>query len=450
MQRGEERPNEPKDRPYGRPGDRLDDRPVIGTMDQPAVVREFAEHVSPGRVEVYRAFGFDKVPGRREGIYLWDLEGHRYINCRSSGGVFNLGHRPPAVIAALRHALDELDVGDHILISEQRARLAHRLAELTPGDLQYSCFVPGGGEACDLAIKLARGYTRRQGVVSIAGGYHGHTGFALSAGDAFFKRHFEPLMPGFAQVPFGDAEAMAAAVNPDVAAVILETIPATAGMLIPPPEYLPEVRRLCDRAGAQLILDEVQAGLGRTGRLWAFEEWGIVPDMLVLGKGLSGGIYPMSAVIYRRHLDRFFQENPFVHLSSFGGADLGCVTALAMLDETTRPGFLEHVREMGELLERGFERLRERHPDLVSGWRRRGLMAALELAEGRMGPMMTHALGAEGVLAVFSDFRPRAMQVLPPLIIQAEQVEELLAAWDRALDRVQEMVSSGAPTPYIP
>jgi acetylornithine/succinyldiaminopimelate/putrescine aminotransferase len=281
-------------------------------------------------------------------------------------------------------------------------------------------------------------------------GYHGHTGFALSAGDPVFRRHFEPLMPGFAQVPFGDAGAMAEAVDSGVAAVILETIPATAGMLIPPPEYLPEVRRICDRSGALLILDEVQAGLGRTGRLWAFEEWGILPDMLVLGKGLSGGVYPMSAVVYRRHLDRFFQENPFVHLSSFGGADLGCVAALAMLEETTRPGFLEHVRQMGELLERGFERLRERHPGLVSGWRRRGLLAALELAEDRMGPMMTQALGLEGVLALFADFRPRAMQVLPPLIIQADQVDELLGAWDRALDRVREMVSSGAPTPYIP
>jgi len=443
MPREEEKPEDtPEDRPEG--------SLLIGARQQSEVVQEFAEHVSPGRVGVYRALGFDKVPGRRQGIYMWDLEGHRYVNCRSSGGVFNLGHRPPAVVAALRRALDELDVGDHILISEQRARLARRLAELTPGDLQYCCFTPGGGEAVDLAIKLARGYTRRPGVVSILGGYHGHTGFALSAGDAVFRRHFEPLMPGFEQVPFGDVGAMAKAVDSGVAAVILETIPATAGMLIPPPEYLPEVRRICDRSGALLILDEVQAGLGRTGRLWAFEEWGIVPDMLVLGKGLSGGVYPMSAVVYRRHLDRFFQENPFVHLSSFGGADLGCVASLAMLEEITRPGFLEHVRQMGELLERGFERLRERHPDLVSGWRRRGLLAALELADDRMGPMMTHALGLEGVLALFSDFRPRAMQVLPPLIIQAEQMADLLGAWDRALDRVGEMVSAGAPTPYIP
>jgi len=423
---------------------------IIGAKPQSEIVAEFAAFVSPGKVDVYRSLGFDAVPGRREGVYVWDLEGNRYINCRSSGGVFNLGHRHPKVVAALRLALESLDIGDHMLLSEHRAKLAARLAELTPGDIRYTFFTPSGGEACDLAIKLARGYTGRPGIISAIGGYHGHTGFALSAGDPRFKKYFEPLMPGFKQVPFGNPGALKQAVNENTAAVIFETLPATAGILIPPEDYYPRVREICDRNGALLILDEVQAGLGRTGRMWAIDEWGVVPDILVLGKGLSGGMYPISAVCYRPQIDEFLRHDPFVHLSSFGGADLGCVCALAMLDEVCRPEFLEHVNEMGERFERGFCELKEKYPDLVAGWRRRGLMMAFELKEDRLGPMMTYALGKNGVIAVFSDFRPKAMQIMPPLIIQPEEVDLVLDAMDRALRLMRQMVAAGVEIPYIP
>ncbi len=414
------------------------------------MVEDFESYVSPGRVAVYRALGFDAVPGKREGVYVWDLAGRRYINCRSSGGVFNLGHRPRAVVDALVRALDELDIGDHMLISEQRAILAARLAKLTPGDIQYSFFTPSGGEACDVAIKLARGYTGRPKIVSALAGYHGHTGFALSAGDPSFKRHFEPLMPGFEQVPFGDPDALREAVDDTTAAVIFETIPATAGILIPGDDFYPAVRKVCDETGALMILDEVQAGLGRTGRLWAIEEWGVVPDIMVLGKGMSGGIYPLSVVCYRPHVDEFFKRNPFVHLTSFGGADLGCVCGIAMLDEICRPGFLEHVEAMGQRFEMGFGRLMAAYPELVTGWRRRGLMIAFELSDDALGPMMTRALGLNGVIAVFCDFRRRAMQIMPPLIIQPAEVDEVLEAMDRALALVSEMVARGAPAPHIP
>ncbi|MFQ6058135.1 MAG: aspartate aminotransferase family protein [Anaerolineae bacterium] len=416
-----------------------------------AVIEDFARYVSPGRVEVYRSLGFEFVPGRREGCRIWDFDGGRsFLNCRSSGGVFNLGHRPPRVIAALRGALDRLDIGDHILMSAARAALARRLAELTPGDIRYTFFTPGGGEAVDLAIKLARGYTGRPGIVSAEKGYHGHTGLALAAGDPSFKKYFEPLAPGFRQVPFGDLEALEQAVDDQTAAVLLETIPATAGILIPPPDFYPAVREICNRHGALLILDEVQAGLGRTGKLWGIDHWGVVPDIMVLGKGMSGGVYPLSVACYREKLDAFFREHPFIHLSSFGGAELGCVAALAMLDQITEPGFLEHVNQMGERFAAGFRRLKAKYPELVAGWRQLGLMMGFELVEDRLGPMMTYALGYHGVIAVFADFRPSTMQILPPLIIQPEEVDEVLAAMDRALAMVGDMVAAGVPAPAIP
>ena len=346
--------------------------------------------------------------------------------------MFNLGHRPPRVVAALKEALDEIDVGDHMLLDEMRAALGKRLAALTPGDIQYSTFSPGGAEAIDVAIKLARGYTRRPIIISVKGGYHGHTGFALATGEDSFRGKFGPLPPGFLKVPFGDADALASCLNKETAAVIMETIPATAGMLIAPDDYFPRVRQLCDTYGAQLIIDEVQAGLGRTGRMWAIEQWGVTPDILVTGKGLSGGVYPISATCHRPHLDAFFQENPFIHLASFGGAALGCVAALAMLDQITEPGFMEHVQAMGERFEAGFVQLQARYY-IVAGWRRRGLMIGFELVEPRMGPALSVLLAQNGVLAVFANHRPSTVQLMPPLIIQPDEVDFVLEAMDRSL-----------------
>jgi acetylornithine/succinyldiaminopimelate/putrescine aminotransferase len=382
---------------------------------------------------VFKQLGLDFVPGRREGVWIWDVdESRRLLNCRCSGGVFNLGHRPPRVVEALKAALDEIDVGDHMLLDEMRAALGKRLAQLTPGDIQYSTFSPGGAEAIDVAIKLARGYTHRPGVISVKGGYHGHTGFALATGEDSFRAKFGPMPPGFSKVPFGDADALAGAVNSETAAVIIETIPATSGMPIPPDDYYPRVREICDAHGAQLILDEVQSGLGRTGRMWAMEEWNVVPDVLVTGKGLSGALYPMSATCHRPHLDQFFQANPFIHLSSFGGAALGCVAALAMLDQINEPGFMQHVRDMGARFEDGFTELRSRF-DIVAGWRGRGLMLGFELIEPRLGPALSALLAQNGVLAVFANHRPSTIQIMPPLIIQPEEVDFVLNALERSL-----------------
>ncbi len=404
----------------------------IGRKPQAEVIEEFATYVSSGRVAVYKALDAAIVPGRREGIYLYDLEGNRYINCRTSGGVFNLGHRPPRVVAAVKAALDELDVGDHLLMSEQRAALAHRLADLTPGDIQYTTFASGGAEAIDIAIKLARAYTGRPKIISARRGYHGHTGFALAAGSDFFKNKFGPIPPGFYNVPFGDIAAMEEMVDDQTAAVILETIPAVGGVLIPPDDYYPRLRQLCDERGAQLILDEVQTGLGRTGRMWAIEEWEVVPDILVMGKGLSGGVYPMAATCYRPHLNDFFEREPFSHLSTFGGADLGCVAAMAMLDQITEPGFLEHVQAMAAQFADGLTRLQRRYPDLVRDIRQRGLFIGLELPDDSYGMRFTAALARQGVIANFANNFPATMLILPPLIIQPEGVEMVLAALDRA------------------
>ncbi len=414
---------------------------LIGQAPKDAITAKFARHVSSGKVEFFNQAGIDFVSGKREGIYLYDLEGKSLINCHCNGGVFNLGHHNPRVIAALQRALEELDIGNHHLISEARALLAERLAAISPGDINRVIFGVSGGEAIDMAIKLARGHTRRAKVISALGGYHGHTGLALAAGDEQYRKPFEPLSPAFVQVPFGDLNALEAAMGEDTAAVIFETIPATYGIVIPQEDFFAGVRNLCDQFGAVMIMDEVQTGLGRCGEVWGIDTYGVAPDIIVTGKGLSGGIYPMSATLYRDHLNPFLHENPFIHISTFGGAEVGCYTALEVLDILEEPVFLEHVRQMTSLFEDGFAMLKDKHPSLLVETRQRGLMMGLKLADPNFGPLMTRIGFDAGLLMVYANNDPSAVQMLPPLIIQEDQVRQVLGVLDGMLTALRELIT---------
>jgi acetylornithine/succinyldiaminopimelate/putrescine aminotransferase len=406
----------------------------IGQHSKRESIEGFRDHVSSGKVAFFAQYGMDFVPGRRQGVYLWDVAGdRRLINCHCNGGVFNLGHRHPAIVDSLVRALRELDIGNHHLISEQRAALGNRLAELAPGEMPYSVFAVGGGEAIDFALKLARAHTGRPGILSVRGGYHGHTGLALAAGDTQYREPFGPMPPGFEQVPFGDVGAIAERLSTDTAALILETVPATLGMPLAPPGYFAELRALCDLHGALLIVDEVQSGLGRTGKVWAIEHWAVEPDILVTGKGLSGGLYPIAATCYRRELNAFMDANPFIHISTFGGAEVGCAVALATLEMTADSAFLKRVGELTGRFATGFEQLQARYPETLVAIRQLGLMIGLVFPDELCGPLMTKLLYDEGVLAIYANNDQRVLQFLPPLIMDDIEAEETLGALDRAL-----------------
>jgi acetylornithine/succinyldiaminopimelate/putrescine aminotransferase len=358
--------------------------------------------------------------GERDGARFRDaFDGRWYYNCHSNGGVFNLGHRNPDVIAAVRDALDHLDIGNHHLVSGWRASLASRLAATTGGALPGVVFGVGGGEAIDLALKVARGHTGRPGIVSAVGGYHGHTGLAMAAGDPAYRDPFGPNPPEFTQVPFNDLGAMEQTIDDTTAAVILEAIPATLGMPIPAPGYLEGVERLCRERGACFVLDEVQTGLGRTGTMWYHQQEGVRPDVVVTGKGLSGGIYPITATMMTADLLAFFEQHPFVHISTFGGAELGCVAALAVLDLVEAPGFLGRVVELGERFEAGLA-----HLDVEL--RRRGLFMGIKLPRADDGLVATRDLIGAGVFAIFANNDPSVVQLLPPLTVSDTEADEII------------------------
>ena len=406
-------------------------------LDTAAAFELISRHLSRHRAEAFRSLGLDLVQGRREGVRLWDLDGREYINCRSSGGVFNWGHRPQFALDALRAALDDVgDMGDWLVPSVARARGAQALGSILPGDLRFSFFTPGGGEAVEVACKLARATTGRARIVSAEHGYHGHVGFALAMDEERDAHWFAPLVPGVVKVPCGDLAAVDGAVDDETAAVCMETVPATAGYLVPPDDYWPGVRRICDERGALLVLDEVQSGLGRTGRIWACEHWDVVPDLLVTGKGLSGGVYPISACCFGERVDVFLGTDPFFHPSSFGGSELGAAVVQAVVTRLTEPGFLAHVDAMGSRLTAGLGELCQRHPELFTGHRGLGLMRAIDTRDpGTCMQLMLAAID-EGVLAVWANNKQETLLLMPPLVIEGDEVDEVLARLGAAAARV--------------
>ncbi len=397
-------------------------------------LKDFAKYVNPQKARILKNAGLDIIEGKREGARVWDMAGREYIDCISSAGCFNVGRRNPDVVAALKAALDEFDQGVFVFCHKPQADLSKKLAEITPGELRYTMFGSGGGEINDFAIKLARGFTLKTEIISTINAYHGHTGFSLSAiGREEYKKPFYPLIPGFKQVPYNDLKAMEEAMTPDTAAVIIEPVQGEGGIHPADDDYLRGLRRLCDQHEAVLIFDEIQTGFGRTGKMFCAEHSGVVPDIMTLGKSLGGGVYPITAAVYREELGDFLVTNPFIHLSTFGGSDLGCIVGLATIEILIRHRLPEHAALMGERFHAGFDRLIPKYPDLLLETRRKGLMMGLQFTNPSIGPRMTYQLAQNGVLALYTGNDPTVMRLMPPLVIKPQEVDRVLEALDKSM-----------------
>jgi putrescine aminotransferase len=390
---------------------------------------DFTEYISPMKARTMKSAGLDIIEDRRDGASVWDMTGKKYIDCQTGSGIMNVGRHNREIAEVLKTALDTYDIGVFLLCSKQKADLAKKLAEISPGDLKCTIFGTGGGEANDAAIKLARGYTMKKEIIYAEKAYHGHTGFALSAiGRDAYKEPFEPLIPGFKMVPYGDAQAIHNAMTDDTAAVILEPIQGEGGINIPPDRYLKEVRKICTEHEALLILDEIQTGFARTGKMFASEHWGVVPDIMTVAKSLGGGIYPISATIFTEELMDFFIPHPFIHLSTFGGSDLGCIVGLATIDYIEKNHLADHAAQMGDRFRAGFDSLLKDYPDLLLEVRQKGLMMGLQYTNSSIGPRLTKKLADRGVIAVYTGNDPTICRFMPPLVITPDEVDFVLNA----------------------
>jgi putrescine aminotransferase len=426
----------------------------FGTLSQKELLKLYAKHVNAPKVRFFKSFGLGLIPGKRQGVKFNMLEGLKpsdppfeLYNCHTCGGVYNLGHGYPKIVQTLKDALDSgLDIGDHLQLSEWRAILGKRLAELMPPEITKTTFGVSGGEAVDTAIKFSRAYTKRKKCISAVGAYHGHTGFALATGDSDFKENFLWNLSDFSQVPFGNIEALKKNISKDVACVILETIPATGGVLIAQEGYFSEVRELCDKFGAMMIIDEVQTGLGRTGHFWAiygglYEHEKVIPDFMVLGKGLSAGVYPLSSCSYKPFIEKaVFKDDPFIHISTTGGSDLGCVVAYEMLNIQSKPEFLNHVREMSKLFGKGLEEIQNDNPNLISETRGRGLMWGLEFTSETLGQLAMLSIIKEGVLQNYCGNKKDTLIIMPPLIVRKEEIDEIIKRIGEGVKKLKHLI----------
>ena len=404
----------------------------LGFADLGEVLATSERYWNPGKTRFWVDSGVPPVIDRREGYHLYDLSGRAFLDVHLNGGTYNLGHRNPEVVAALVEGVQHVDIGNHHFPSMARAALARELVRTAPEGMADGgakvIYASGGGEAIDIALKTARHATGRSKIVSVVKAYHGHTGLAVCTGDDRFSEIFRSARPEeFPHVPFNDLEAMAAALAAgDVAAVIMETIPATYGFPLPAPGYLEGVKELCERHGTLYIADEVQTGLMRTGELWGITKHGIRPDILVTGKGLSGGLYPIAAVLVTDAAAGWLTEDGFAHMSTFGGAELGCLVALKVLEITTRDATRQNVAARADDVRAGLASVRADHPGWFTGIRQNGLVLGLEFDHPEGAKFVMRELYARGVWAIFSTLDPRVLQFKPGILMTAELTGELL------------------------
>ncbi|HEV7418861.1 MAG TPA: aminotransferase class III-fold pyridoxal phosphate-dependent enzyme [Mycobacterium sp.] len=394
---------------------------------------------NPDKTQFWTDAGIDLVIDRREGYFLWDMSGRRLIDMHLNGGTYNLGHRNPEVMQALSEGMQHFDVGNHHFPSVARTALAQKLVESAPASITKVAFGSGGGEAIDIALKSARHATQRRKIVSVAKAYHGHTGLAVATGDDRFAKLFLVDRPDeFVHVPFGDIGAMERALfGNDVAAVIMETIPATYGFPLPPPGYLEAVKDLTVRYGALYVADEVQTGLMRTGELWAIAKHGIEPDIIVTGKGLSGGMYPITAAMLGERAAQWLNQDGFGHISTFGGAELGCVAAIKTLEITTRPEVRSMVHYIADIFAEGLRRIQGDYPDWFVGIRQNGVVIGLEFDHPEGAKFLMRELYENGVWAIFSTLDARVLQFKPGILLGRDLCEDVLDRLDVAVGRAR-------------
>ncbi|MCZ6600704.1 MAG: aspartate aminotransferase family protein [Acidobacteria bacterium] len=365
---------------------------------------------------VYPKRGLALVRG--EGALVWDETGRRYIDCVTGIGAANLGHGHPRVVEAIQKQAQTLMVVPGIFSNDRRAELLERLISAAPPGIERAFLSNSGTEAVEGALKFARLHTGRPGFIAAMCGFHGRTFGALSATwSKTYRKPFEPLVPGFSHVPFNNLEALDRAVNSETAAVILEVVQGEGGIRLGSREFLRGAQELCRERGALLIVDEVQTGLGRTGRLFACEHHDLHPDLLCLAKSLGGGI-PMGAVLMGERLGELPRK---VHGSTLGGNPLACAAALATLDVIRDEGLVERAASLGE---RALQQLRGIESDRIREVRGLGLFLGVELKE-KASPFVRR-LQENGVLVLQAG--PTVIRLLPPLVIPEGDLQQVLDA----------------------
>lgn len=415
-------------------------------------VNSFKEYVNPGFLEYRKAVTengeFAAVEWKDSGLNSFlDVNGKEYIDCLGGYGIYNVGHRNPKIMKAVMDQLNNQALHSQELLDPLRAALAKLLASITPGELKYSFLCNSGTEAVEGAIKLAKLHQGKKGkhsFIAATGAFHGKSLGSLSAtSKGLFRKPFMPLVAGFKHVLYGDIDMLyktvkaSNMVGEDIAAIMLEPIQGEGGIIIPPKGYLKKVREICDEFDIVMIADEVQTGMGRTGKMFCVEHEDVKPDIMCLAKALGGGIMPIGAVIATEEIFKGFFPNPFIHTTTFGGNPLACAAAIATIKTLIEDKIPERAEEMGTYFMEGLKKAASKYAVLVKEIRGKGLMIGIEFTDNEIGYSVSKELFNKGVLVAGTLINAKTIRIEPPLTIEKGQCDYVCEAFEKALYEVE-------------
>lgn len=404
-------------------------------------VRYWTDHVNAGFLKYRKSVSTDytAVEWEDNGAVFRDINGKEFIDMLGGFGVYNVGHRHPRVLKAVTEQLERQAIHSQELIDPLRTYLAHLVSLITPGDLNYSFFSNSGTESVEGCMKMAMLATGRKHFVGTVGAFHGKTlGSLGGTSKAMFREPFMPLLR-WSHIPFGDVHALETALscadfNGDrVAAFVVEPVQGEGGINVSPPGYLAAARELCDKYGAVLVFDEIQSGMGRTGKMFYCDYEGVVPDLMALGKAFGGGVMPIGAVVGNERTWAKYVENPFLHTTTFGGNPLACAAAIATISVLLEEDLPKQAKEKGDYMMPKMNQLAKRYPDVLSVIRGVGLMIGMEFTGNETGYAVAKELFARNILISGTYVNARVLRVEPPLVISYEQIDIFLKALEESL-----------------
>ncbi|MFW5488287.1 MAG: putrescine aminotransferase [Desulfovibrio sp.] len=409
-------------------------------------VDNFRDHINKGFLEyrksVTESGEFAVTEWTGQGSILCDVLGREYIDILGGFGLYSYGIRHPKIVEAVKAQLDRSPQYSQEMLDPLRAKLAKVIAMLTPGDIQYGFFANSGTEAVEGAMKLAKFYTGKKGFISMLKGFHGKTLGSLSLmGKDDYRKPLLPLLEGMRHVPFGDADAVeqelarAQAVGDDIAGVVAEPVQGEAGAIVPPADFWPRLREICDKYGVLLIADEVQTGFGRTGEVFGVDNWDVAPDIMCFGKALGGGVVPMSGFFSTPKIWKVMEPNPFMHTTTTGGNPIACAAALSAISVMHEEDLPAQAKMKGEYVRKKLGEISERHPGIFSKITGLGLLIGMEFVSDEIGYAVASGLFAHGVLTAGTLTNAKCIRFEPALNIPMELLDE-------ALNRMEDVIKS--------
>jgi putrescine aminotransferase len=428
-------------------------KPSVSEEEGKQIIEEckvnFAEYFNRGwldyRKSMTEAGDWAATEWTGSGAIFRDVLGREYIDCLGGYGMMDLGWSHPEVVDAVRAQLNRTPMPSQELVDPLRGVLAHLMALITPGDIKYSFFAASGTEAVEGAIKVAKMYTHKNGFIAALKAFHGKTMGSLSMlGKADYRQPVGTLYGGpVYHVPFGDADAVerqldvCKKVGVDIAAVLMEPIQGEAGAIVPPDDFWPRLREMTKRYGVLLIADEVQTGLGRTGKLWGVDHWNVVPDIMAVAKSLGGGVMPVSAFCSTEEIWQVMMyPNPFIHTTTTGGGALACSAAIAAINVTLRDRLWEQAAAKGDYIIPKLQAFAAQYPQIFESITGRGLLIGMHFKDAEVGYKVAAGLFRRGVLVAGTLTSAHTIRIEPPLVITYEQIDVML---DRLSDTLSEV-----------